>query len=206
MPRRAVGLVALVLTLMGVPLAGAASAATVSVELPSTLVFTAGAGESNNVNVHMDGALVVFHDSGATVALGEHFLVDCNQPDENTVTCDPGQFMRSVRAELLDGDDQGTLDLPLMAALQGGDGNDTLTVSTSTPALVPVQALGQAGNDTLAVGSGQVLLYGGPGDDGLAASPQGGSLLHGDTGEDRLMGGAGPDSLAGDDGADVIVG
>jgi len=190
---------------MGVPLAGAASAATVSVELPSTLVFTAGAGESNNVNVHMDGALVVFHDSGATVALGEHFLVDCNQPDQNTVTCDPGQFMRSVRAELLDGDDQGTLDLPLMAALQGGDGNDTLIVSTSTPPVAPVEARGEAGNDTITGGRGDVLLYGGQGEDLLTAGTQGVSLLHGDAGNDRLIGSEGRDVLVGDAGADTIA-
>jgi hypothetical protein len=205
MPRRAVWLVALVLTLMGVPLAGAASAATVSVELPSTLVFTAGTGESNSLDVRMDGALVVFHDSGAAVALGEHFLVDCNQPDQNTVRCDPGQFMRSVRAELLDGDDQGTLDLALMAALQGGDGNDTLTVSTSTPPLGPVEARGEAGNDTITAGRGDVLLYGGSGEDLLTAGTQGVSLLHGDAGNDRLIGSAGRDVLVGDAGADTIA-
>jgi len=205
MRRHTVVALILVVTAVGVPLAGPASAATVSVELPSTLVYAAAAGEINALDVRMEGSLVVFHDAGAIIALGE-FTQACSPRDESTVACDAGQFQRSVRAELRDGEDRGTLDLPLMASLQGGDGNDTLTVSTSTPALVPVQALGQAGNDTLAVGSGQVLLYGGPGDDGLAASPQGGSLLHGDTGEDRLMGGAGPDSLAGDDGADVIVG
>lgn len=205
MARRAVWLVAFVLTVMGVPLAGAASAATVSVELPSTLVFTAAAGESNNLNVHMDGALVVFHDSGAPVALGEHFLVDCNQPDQNTVTCNPGQFMRSVRAELLDGDDQGTLDLLLMAALQGGDGNDTLTVSTSTPAVAPVEARGEVGNDTITAGRGDVLLYGGPGEDLLTAGTQGVSLMHGDAGNDRLIGSAGREVLVGDAGADTIA-
>jgi hypothetical protein len=191
---------------LGVPLAGTASAATVSVELPSSLVFTASGGETNHVNVQMDGPFVVFNDVGAPIALGEHFLVDCSQPDPNTVKCDPGQFMMSVRADLLDGDDRGTLDLPRTASLRGGDGNDTLTISTSTPAIGPVEAHGDAGDDTLRVGAGRVLLYGGPGADGLTAGPEGGSLLHGDTGEDRLTGGAGPDSLAGDDGADVIVG
>ena len=205
MPRHAVWLLALVLTVMGVPMAGAASAATVSVELPSTLVFTGAAAETNDLNVHMDGALVVFHDSGATVALGEHFLVDCNQTDPNTVTCDPGQFMRSVRAALLDGDDRGTLDLPLMAALQGGDGNDTLTVSTSTPPVAPVEARGEAGNDTITGGRGDVLLYGGPGEDLLTAGSEGVSLVHGDAGNDRLVGSAGRDVLVGDAGADAIA-
>src|SRR5918994_7365147 len=205
MARRAVWLVAFVLTVRGVPLAGAASAATVSVELPSTLVFTAAAGESNNLNVHMDGALVVFHDSGAPVALGEHFLVDCNQPDQNTVTCNPGQSMRSVRAELLDGDDQGTLDLLLMAALLGGEGNDTLTVSTSTPAVAPVEARGEVGNDTITAGRGDVLLYGGPGEDLLTAGTQGVSLMHGDAGNDRLIGSVGREVLVGDAGADTIA-
>jgi Ca2+-binding RTX toxin-like protein len=188
------------------PLAGTASAATVSVELPSTIVYKAGTGETNALDVHMEAARVVFHDPGAAVSVGDVLLLDCSQDDQNTVSCDPGQFMRSVRAELVDGDDRGALDLPLTASLQGGDGNDTLTVSTITPAPGPVEAHGDAGDDTMAVGAGQVLLYGGPGADGLTAGPQGGSLLHGDTGEDHLTGGAGPDSLAGDDGADLIVG
>jgi Ca2+-binding RTX toxin-like protein len=188
-----------------VPLAGTASAATVSLELPTTILYKAGTGETNALDVHMDGARVVFHDAGTPLTLGQHFAGDCTQPDQNTVSCDR-QFVLSVRAELDDGADRGTLDLPLTASLQGGDGNDTLTVSTITPPPGPVEAHGDAGDDTLAVGAGQVLLYGGAGADALTAGPQGGSLLHGDTGEDHLTGGPGRDSLAGDDGADVIVG
>jgi hypothetical protein len=190
------------------PWAGKASAATVSVELPTTLVYAADAGEANALDVHMEGTSIVFHDPAAIIVLGDFTQTPvqvCNQLDQNRVACDPA-FVMSVRAELRDGNDHGTLDLPMMASLQGGDGNDSLTVSTSTPAVAPVEAHGNGGNDTLAVGAGPVLLYGGPGEDGLTAGPQGGSLLHGDTGGDHLMGGAGSDWLAGDDGADVIVG
>ena len=196
----------LVVAALFVPLVGSASAATVSVELPSAIVYKAATGETNALSVQMEGPLVVFHDPGAIIALGDLFLVPCSQPDQNTVKCDPGQFMTSVRAELGNGDDRGTLDLPLTASLRGEDGNDTLTVATTTPAPGPVEAHGDAGDDTLAAGAGQVLLYGGPGADGLTAGPQGGGLLHGDTGDDRLTGGAGPDFLVGDDGADVIHG
>ena len=134
MRRHAVLALVLVATALSVPWAGTASAATVSVELPGTLVFAAAAGETNNADVRMGGAAIVFHDAGATVALGDVFLLSCSQPDQNTVSCDPGQFISSVRVELRDGEDRGTLDLPLMASLLGGDGNDALTVSTSEPA------------------------------------------------------------------------
>ena len=205
MPRHAVWLVTLVLTAMGAPLAGSASAATVSFELPTKLVFTAAAGEGNNVDVHMDATRVVFHDAGATVTLGEHFLLDCNEPDQNTVTCDRGQFILSVRTDLLDGDDRGTLDLPMMGALQGGDGNDTLTVSGGTPSTGLVEARGEAGNDMITAGTGDVLLYGGLDDDLLTAGSLGVSMLHGDAGSDRLVGSAGRDVLVGDAGADTIT-
>jgi Ca2+-binding RTX toxin-like protein len=207
--RCAVGCAAAVATVLGLALPGPASAATLTREFGSALIYIAADSEANSLDVRLDGSSIVFRDTGAVITT-DVTTQDCTHPDQNTVVCPPVgppgfEAFRSVRAELRDRDDSGTLDLPLMASLLGGDGSDVLTVSTGTPAAVPVEARGEAGNDTLAVGTGQVLLYGGPGDDGLTAGAQGGSLLHGDAGSDRLVGGPGFDPLAGDDGADVIV-
>jgi hypothetical protein len=53
------------------PWAGKASAATVSVELPTTLVYAADAGEANALDVHMEGTSIVFHDPAAIIVLGD---------------------------------------------------------------------------------------------------------------------------------------
>jgi ABC-type molybdate transport system substrate-binding protein len=89
MTRQMVLGLALLVAAAALLLPGTAAAATVSVELPGTLVYAAAAGETNALNIHMDGALVVFHDSGATITLGD-FTQSCNQSDQNTVACEGG--------------------------------------------------------------------------------------------------------------------
>lgn len=100
--------------------------------------------------------------------------------------------------------------------LDGGAGNDTLTVvATSTAAN---QLFGGAGNDSLTGGSGNDLLVGGAGDD-MIGDPNGDDALWGDdrvlangvyvssgTGNDILIGGMGNDVLRGGGGDDQLWG
>ena len=97
-----------------------------------------------------------------------------------------------VRVNGGDGNDVITLDetngaLPA-AELSGGDGNDTLTGGSGNDRLS-----GQDGNDTLSGGAGNDALSGGGGNDFIA----------GGAGNDTLLGGDGNDFLDGDQGADV---
>lgn len=74
----------------------------------------------------------------------------------------------------------------------GGDGDDTFVNNTS----IPVEAYGEAGNDTLTGGAAGDYLNGGGDDD----------ILNGGSGKDSLWGGSGNDSLRGNDGLDYLYG
>ena len=78
--------------------------------------------------------------------------------------------------------------------MNGQNGNDTLTVDSSTGA-VPILVTydGGANPDTIHGGIGNDLLFGGGGNDQLS----------GDTGNDTLNGGPGADTMDGGGGADV---
>ena len=93
-----------------------------------------------------------------------------------------------------DGDDVVTVDEtngPLPAAeLFGGDGNDTLTGASGNDSL-----FGRDGNDTLSGGAGNDTLSGGAGNDFIA----------GGAGNDTLVGGSGNDFIDGDQGADIGI-
>lgn len=97
-----------------------------------------------------------------------------------------------IRVNGGDGNDVITLDEtngPLPAAqLSGGDGNDTLTGGSSNDELS-----GQGGNDSLSGGAGNDSLSGGGGNDFIA----------GGAGNDTLVGGGGNDFLDGDQGTDI---
>ncbi|MFL6854487.1 MAG: calcium-binding protein [Sphingomicrobium sp.] len=110
-------------------------------------------------------------------------------PDNATVT-----NTELVRVNGGDGNDVITLDEtngPLPAAeLNGGDGNDTLTGGSGNDRLS-----GQDGTDTLTGGAGNDTLSGGGGND----------FITGGAGNDTLLGGSGNDFLDGDQGADVAI-
>lgn len=99
-----------------------------------------------------------------------------------------------IRVNGGDGNDVVTLNEtngPLPAAeLFGGDGNDTLTGGSSNDRLS-----GQDGNDTLVGGAGNDALSGGAGND----------FISGGAGNDTLVGGSGNDFLDGDQGADIGI-
>jgi Ca2+-binding RTX toxin-like protein len=80
-----------------------------------------------------------------------------------------------------------------LLAIQGGYGNDQISVAPQTLALISVQVDGGGGNDLI---SGTSLAYGGDGDD----------TLIGTAGPDTLLGGLGNDSLSGLAGNDLLLG
>ncbi len=84
---------------------------------------------------------------------------------------------------------------PIGGRIDAGDGNDTVTASTST------EAFGGNGTDTI-TGSGGAVLHGGSGPDTLT----GGAQLFGDEGNDVIKGGAGDDVIHGGTGDDTVDG
>jgi Ca2+-binding RTX toxin-like protein len=94
--------------------------------------------------------------------------------------------VRNVVVEARGGDDEITIDASLgalRATLNGGGGNDALTVNHD-------------GNSLLVGGDGDDILSGGGGDD----------LINGGLDNDTLNGGAGQDTVNGEDGADTLDG
>ena len=91
--------------------------------------------------------------------------------------------------------------------INGGDGNDTLEVS-STPAAVldePATINGGIGNDLIRGGSGADVLNGDAGDDDIRGS-QGNDSLNGGTGNNQLFGETGNDTMTAGLGADTFNG
>ncbi|MFH0880566.1 MAG: calcium-binding protein [Lentisphaerota bacterium] len=94
----------------------------------------------------------------------------------------------------------------LSVSMEGGAGNDQMTLKTFFPSTNFTQQLyGQEGNDYLQGGMGHDALYGGDGEDRLFGG-EGNDVLHGGNGDDFLSGDEGQDILAGESGADQILG
>jgi Ca2+-binding RTX toxin-like protein len=199
---------------------------------PDMVVFTAAAGESNDVvvtddSVGPDRFRFVVRDTGAPVEAG----AGCERVDQRTVACTAAIF-GTVR--LGDGDDWIH---SAGGSVLGGDGDDVLAVrfgpswgEEGDDLLVGLTGYGGGGEDVLVVNAG----YGGAGDDALRCSPResmcqlmggpgndalrggpsmdqlygeaGRDLLHGRGGDDNLTGGQGDDRLFGGAGNDVLGG
>lgn len=94
---------------------------------------------------------------------------------------------------------------PLALIVDLGDGEDTFSALSSLSNRLPIQVLGQGGDDTITGSLNGDILDGGDGNDSIS----------GDRGEDSITGGAGNDTLLGDrdddqirggDGADSLFG
>ncbi|TRW91186.1 calcium-binding protein, partial [Paracoccus sp. M683] len=90
--------------------------------------------------------------------------------------------------------------------INGGLGNDTITVVSELPSQFAVRVNGGLGDDTI-TGShnGQLVFDGGAGRDSLSGG-DGNDALFGRQGADVLLGGAGNDTLQGGVGADQLLG
>jgi Ca2+-binding RTX toxin-like protein len=157
-------------------------------------VFTAAAGESNNLRVSVlaDGVTTYFDDDVPVTTTSP----DCGAALGN-VTCSPvAPSLYGVTIDLRDEDDQTTVTGVTGSATEsGGDGNDHLRANPGFGTLN-----GGAGNDILDAGagdSGRSTLNGEAGDDVLTASPSPGFFteMDGGTGSDTFVGGTGGSSL-----------
>jgi hypothetical protein len=119
------------------------------------IVFRAGPGEANDLQVTVDDKFHKFADAGARLVAGE----GCSAVDNHTVRCAPRYGVRSLEIDLGDGNDRAHA---ADAKLIGGDGDDALSGGTG---------LGGEGDDRL---SGPGLHEGGPGNDHLVGSGRGG--------------------------------
>ena len=139
----------------------AASAAGTMSKTGSTLVFTAGNGDTNNVDVSTDGSgHILISDTGATITPDGTVCV--KGVDDNTVDCGVPSTKGYSAVSLVLGDQADTAsfenELPLGASAgsrraDGGPGNDSLNGSQQADTLIggPDQdtLTGYGGGDTL---------------------------------------------------------
>ena len=107
-----------------------------------------------------------------------------------------------VNGEAIDGATVTNTDL---IRVNGGDGNDVITLDETNGPLPAAQIYGGDGNDTLTGGSGNDKLSGQDGNDSLFGGG-GDDTLSGGAGNDFIAGGAGNDTLFGGDGNDFLDG
>ena len=170
-------------------LPAAASAATVTLvpasdEQPSILTYDAAAGESNKLDITVNGSTAEIADPGAgSITPGQNCAA--NGPKKATCTLPGGANIQEVVAEL-------------------GDGNDTADVSGASTDLT-----GGTGDDTLRGGALRDILRGGGGTDTLRGNAGTDTLVDGDVSgsadRDTLDGGADNDFVSYDRTAPVIV-
>jgi len=89
--------------------------------------------------------------------------------------------------------------------VNGGDGNDVITLDEANGVLPAAELNGGDGNDTLTGGSGDDVISGQSGNDSLFGAA-GADTLSGGSGNDFIAGGAGNDTLSGGDGNDFLDG
>jgi Ca2+-binding RTX toxin-like protein len=111
------------------------------------------------------------------------------------------QSVHTVTILGMDGSDTVTLNdinetRPLALIVDLGDGTDTFIGQSSFSNRLPIQVLGQGGDDTLSGSNDGDILDGGDGNDSI----------FGDRGEDTIQGGAGNDTVFGDLDDDIIRG
>jgi hypothetical protein len=157
----------------------------------STLRFVADPGEQNDLTVRFlpdvgSYGVYEFHDSAATIQAAK-----CDQVDAHTVRCDRGGGELPQMGEL--GPYAGVVQL----RIELGDGNDAAGVG-DLPAFFDAQLDGGAGNDALTVSGNAPVVFGSAGDDTLNGGAKD-DVLVGGTGRDTFHGGGGDDQL-GDDG------
>jgi Ca2+-binding RTX toxin-like protein len=178
-----------------------ASAATIDFVAPG-LAYSAAPGEVNVLDVRLDGTAIVFTESAAPLSTSLPF---CTPRSPGVVACDPPfQLQLHVTVDLGDGNDRAVFAMPALNTINGGEGDDTLTVSNLTPDAGPLEGLGGPGNDILTAATPSSIVRGGPGEDQLTSSAATTSLF-GDEGMDGLNGSAGGETLWGGADRDVIL-
>jgi Ca2+-binding RTX toxin-like protein len=192
--------------------AGGSATTTVGMLRDGTVVYTAGRGQANNVNVFSMGP-----ETGGVRRVGFTDVVPitpgdrCTRLDPNydtLVVCDlpaGGDRPDDIRIRLGDGDDEVLTTDPGVSAVDGGSGDDELHAHTAE------LVTGGDGDDML---MGHHVLSGGDGMDHLMGSPMdevmhggpGDDMIEGWDGRDVVHGGSGNDDISGGEGNDVLSG
>jgi hypothetical protein len=151
-----------------------------------------GSGSGNGSNVILDAVYVAANPSDPTaLAL---FVGGTNGND--TIVLQAGSTAGTVQV-VINSVNRGQFALTGISRylIWGNDGDDTITVSTSLPAIEAV-IYGGEGNDTLTGGAGSTLIDGGAGNDRLT----------GQGARNVLIGGFGSDILNSGSGDDILIG
>lgn len=188
----------------------AASAGTVTAQ-NGAANYTAAPGEINTIRY--DASTNTLYDDTATVKRGFGCEDQSEDPtpedtDPHAIVC-PNVTTTGIgsRIDLRDGEDAMTVPA-YPYALDGGDGNDVITLTGlgNFPHHRDAGAL-QACNGLFdqTVNLGLTVVSGGNGNDAITGSPDVDQLIGGD-GDDTLVGGGGSDFIAGDAGNDRLEG
>lgn len=110
----------------------------------------------------------------------------------------------------MDGDDTVTMTniddtRPLALQVRLGEGADTFDGQSSLSNRLPIQVLGEGGDDTISGSANGDIFDGGDGND-MISGAGGKDSIRGGAGDDTLFGDAGDDQLLGQDGADSLFG
>jgi Ca2+-binding RTX toxin-like protein len=163
----------------------AASTGSASVTGSGTVVFTARAGEVNDVALTRSGRTVTIDDRVAVKAGTGCTAV---KGDTTKVKCTTSGTTRLLRLSLGDKNDTLINKTGVAVFVSGGSGNDKITGGSADDELH-----GDSGNDTLV----------GAGNDDYLAGGTGADSLSGGAGDDVLEGGTGADTLGGGTGIDL---
>ncbi|MFH9613172.1 calcium-binding protein [Streptomyces pratensis] len=176
-----------------------------------SILFTAAAGQTNDLNIYSmytsDGIRRIGFRDVVPLEPGEHCAYSSAE-DTTAVVCElPADSTRSDRIDVLlsDGDDTIAAFTPGMNTVSGGTGDDELHAHTART------VLGDAGDDMV---MGPATLHGGDGMDHLMGDSEnqrmwggrGDDMIEGYGGDDTVYAGPGDDHVMGGDGRDILLG
>ena len=176
-----------------------------------SIVFTAAAGQTNNLNIFSmytsDGIRRIGFSDVVPLEPGDHCAY--SRPEDTTsVVCElPADSPQPDRIDVFLGDGNDTIAAftPGIGTISGGPGDDELHAHTART------VLGDAGNDMV---MGPAALHGGDGMDHLMGDGsnqqmwggRGDDMIEGYGGDDTVHAGPGDDHAMGGDGRDIVLG
>ncbi|GAA3021096.1 calcium-binding protein [Streptomyces fulvorobeus] len=176
-----------------------------------SIVFTAAAGQANDLNIFSmytsDGIRRIGFSDVVPLEPGDHCAYS-RAEDTTSVVCElPVDSPRRDRIDVFlgDGNDTAAAFTPGIGTVSGGPGDDELHAHTART------VLGDAGNDMI---MGPAALLGGDGMDHLMGDNsnqqmwggRGNDMIEGYGGDDTVHAGLGDDHAMGGDGRDIILG
>ncbi|GHE89246.1 calcium-binding protein [Streptomyces fumanus] len=176
-----------------------------------SIVFTAAAGQANDLNIFpmytSDGIRRIGFTDVVPLAPGDHCAYS-RAEDTTSVVCElPADSARPDRIDIFlgDGDDTIAAFDPGIGTVSGGPGDDELHAHTART------VLGGAGDDMV---MGPAALHGGDGMDHLMGDDgnqrmwggRGDDMFEGYGGDDTVYAGSGDDHAMGGDGRDLLLG